>query len=332
MFAYGIDHTGARALMRHLGLRPYAIFPGPDWDTLAVYVHPPGQPACILIQHAWSYEWLEDWISGPTRPVEDASTKVIRLRQEAQALAERLGCPVAGTLLICGSIRGIHRLQPLLETARQRDVTVVFPYSSQWPTHLTWIQPPVQVTQPALPPYPSRTRWTASIEPAWWLNRLSSLGDVSDQERKAQARSLAEQGLIYLKEAPARLLLEGPTVLAAARETLIALADHLDRPVGRRYLFWVGFYLANASLAGASEDPNLEATVVGFLTHLLSRFEQWSTRERRVVLRGLEMLAQQTADFAFSPDTPLGQLLAGLLPRLLHSDFLDQAGDGWPFK
>lgn len=189
MFFIEPEHSGVHRLMRHMGYRPYAIFPGPDLDTLAVVVRT-DQPACLLIQQTSAYGWVRE------APPETVETNVSRLHQEGQALAERLGCPVACLIIVYhGPVRG-HRWHPMAETASQQQVTPVLAWKEQWPTELIWIQPTTRVASPPLPPYPQRTHWSAHTEPSWWLEHLRALNEADDRQRKKQARFLAGTALI----------------------------------------------------------------------------------------------------------------------------------------
>lgn len=55
----------------------------------------------------------------------------------------------------------------------------------------------------------------------------------------------------------------------------------------RRYLLWTGLYLAGACMADPRWEEHSASVVLGYLNALLDQMETWSSRERRVILRGL---------------------------------------------
>ncbi len=323
------QHTVVHRLMRRLRLGRYAIFPGPDWETLAVYVYGAEPPRCLLVRQVYWYIWPDSYDEGRRERLEQSSHEVIRLRQEAGALVERLGCAVASVLLL-HTYRKVQHFNPLLEVARQQETAVFFPDRERLPDELIWLRPPMQHERPPLPPFPKGIGWATSTEPDRWLRELQSLAEADDRKRKSQAQSLTLTALEFLKETPARFLLEGPDALAPVPEILNALPDALERFVGRRYLLWTGFYLSLASLIGLP-DGEINPGVIRFVNYLLEHFERWSTRERRVIVRGLEWLTRRSAELAIPPDTGLGQLLSDLFPRLIRIG-LEQCGNDWKFE
>lgn len=306
--------------MRHLRLGRYGIFPGPEPDILAVYVV--REPAFLLVCRPWVFGW-------PAGGIAEVETLAARLRQEGEDLARRSGCPVAPLILLF-FIRRERSWRPIQEQILRHQVTPVSFWLAQWPTDLFWIQPPARSELPPLPPYPQRTWWSAPVEPSWWLERLRLIREADDHRRKEEARNLAWKALAYLKEVPARLLVDGPIVLAAAQETLPVLPTVLDRVSGRRYLFWVGFYIAAVCLDGCIVQPGLDVLTLDFVRHLLENQGRWTTRERRLILRGLEFLTQKSADVSLSPETPFGQFLTGLLEKILEDEtWMDLAHESW---
>lgn len=314
------EHSGIHQLMRHLGLGRYAIFPGPEIDTLAVYAVQ--KPAFLLVHQVRAFGW-------PTDGLAEAEALASHLRQEGEALARQSGCPVA-CLILLYFIRRERSWCPIQERILQHQVTPVPFWLAQWPAELFWIQPPARSEPPPLPPYPQQTRWSAPTNPSWWLEHLRIIREADDHRRREEARSLAWIALTYLKEAPARLLVDGPVVLAAAQETLPVLPAFLDRIPGRRYLFWVGFYITAVCLEGCIVQPGLDRLALDFVQYLLEAPNRWTTRERRLVLRGLEFLTQKSIHVGLSPETPFGQFLAGLLERFLEDEtWLGLAHEFW---
>lgn len=317
------EHSGAHKLMCYLGYRPYAIFPGPAFDTLAVYVPRAEQPVCLLLRQTSMYGWLRE--ASP----EQVEAKVSALRREGQALAEGMGCPVACLMVVYGYTRLEQRIRASMEIAHRQQVTMFFEYTGRWPGSLFWIEPTTRLTPPRLPPYPQWTHWSARVEPSWWTKELHLVAVDDNKQRKQRARLLADAALLYLKEAPARLLLQGTEILTAARETLQNLPAYLDRNAGRSYLFWIGFYMAGAWLAGCTATREADAPVMDWVRYLLQEPERWSTREQRLILRGFKWLTEKSVAHALPADAAFSQFLADLFPRILHGDFLEWARHEW---
>ncbi|RMF36660.1 MAG: hypothetical protein D6759_03250 [Chloroflexi bacterium] len=333
---FGTDHSDIHRYMRRLGLKPYALFPGPSVDLWVAYVYPPARPAALLFHVSWSLSWKPGAFSSlfQTEWTQKEPAQLTQnLRREAEALANRLGCPVAPVLLIRDSyrLRLPSFLKPLAEEAQRRDVTLILLSDNPWYARLHWIEPAEPVEQPALPPYPDHTYWRASLDPAWWQEQLRTLAQADDPTRKSEAQRLSQQALTYVKEAPARYLLQGPTALRAAQEALDSVPLCLDRVAGRRYFLWTGFYLAAVTLVGLYRDHDADGPLLRFLHHTFDAFDHWTSREQRVILRGTEFLVQKSADLASPTDTPLSRFLTELFVRLLHPDFWRQPRKSFKF-
>lgn len=334
MYLLGIEHTPVHNLMRRLRIRPYAIFPAPDPSTLAVYFHDEEGPAIILVRYlrTWVWAWWrlespeekerQDWIA-------EEEEKAVRLRQAGEELVHRLNCPVACVVLITSPVKYKSPFTDFLQRVREHGITLIdLSRLGQMPD-LEWSQPATRAVSIPLPPFLDRTYWRASINPAWWQKRLSDVATPNPHQRKEAARSVAWRALEFLKEAPARILVEGSAILAAPHAILSALPYYMDRPAGRRYLLWTGLYLAGACMADPRWEESSESIVLGYLNFLLDQMERWSSREQRVTLRGLQMLAQKSVEHDLPRGTAVAQFFQDLFPSMMHDDFLASSTSRW---
>ncbi|MFQ5854671.1 MAG: hypothetical protein ACE5LU_03365 [Anaerolineae bacterium] len=338
MYLFGTEHIGVRNLLRRLRIRPYVIFPTPEPDTLAVYFHDQQGPAIILVRYLRTWRWGWWGLEPPTKEerekrIAEEEEQVTRFRQTGEELVQRLECPVACVHLITGYVRYKAAFSDFLRWAREQGVASIDLAGWRPPTlDLIWIQPATRAASIPLPPFADQTRWRASIDPAWWQAQLPVLADPDDHQRKKSARSLAGDALDFLKEAPARVLVEGPAALAAPHAMLPDLPACMDRPAGRRYLIWTGVYLAGACMADPAWEEHSEPVVLGYLNFLLSQMGAWSNREQRVVLRGLQMLAQKSVDHDLPQRAAIAQFFRDLFVRLMHDDFLAMPTHSWRWK
>lgn len=327
MYLLGMEYTPIHNFMRRLRIRPYAIFPAPDPNTLAVYFHDEEGPAIILVRYLRTWRWA--WWRLESPPAEEwqawaaeEEEKVAQFRQTGEELVHRLNCPVARVVIITGPIKYKSPFTEFLQRVRDHGITLVDLSRARQMPDLEWRRPEPRAESIPLPPFPDRTFWRASIDPAWWQERLSGVATPDAHQRKEASRSVALRALEFMKEAPARILVEGSAILAAPHAVLSALPGYIDRPAGRRYLLWTGAYLAGACMADPHWEEQSESIVLGYLNFLLDQMERWSSRERRVVLRGLQMLAQKSVDHDLPRETAIAQFFQDLFPSLMHDDFL----------
>lgn len=296
MHLLGIEHTPIHNFMRRLRIGPYAIFPAPDPKALAVYLRDEEGPAIILVRYLRTWRWAWWRLESPTEEewqawVAEEEEKVAQFRQTGEELVHRLNCPVACVVIITGPVKYKSPFTDFLQRVREHGITPVDLSRVRQMPDLEWSWPATRAESIPLPPFPDRTFWRASIDAAWWRERLSDVATPDDHQRKEASRSVAGRALEFLKEAPARILAEGSAVLAAPHAVLPDLPDYMDRPAGRRYLLWTGLYLAGACMADPRWEEGSESIVLGYLNFLLDQMERWSSRGQRVVLRGLQMLA-----------------------------------------
>jgi hypothetical protein len=301
VYELGATHRAARLF----GLRPYAVFPGPasrDRRLFVAYSHPPGLPRALVVADAWTVR---------PRPAElpvqfEADAHI--LRETAAETAERLACPVAPVLYLHSFVH-----PPGLEDGRLPGVALVvagYPYENH-PDKLqqpSWIFPR-RAGEPSLPPYPFRP--ATSLDVGVWERDLEVARTGPPQEARQASRSIAERALDYLKEAGARCLLEGPQVAATAAHVLDVLLPDFGAPPGRRYRLWAAFYLAGVLLNAATfGGPTVGPTQL--LRDLLERWESWSRKERRVIVRGAALLAEKFYDRMLPRYDAFAELVLGL--------------------
>jgi hypothetical protein len=307
-------HPAIRQVLgEHNDLAILATFPGETWDERAVYVRRQAEPAFVLLYETWWHDAI--------------SAALTRLAARLPTLAERWGCPVAG--LVSARLWFMDRsaLPALLEQARRQDVLLVVVASagiqfSHPQGLLSWQEPSHRSRPVPLPPFP---------RPGWpFLQDLRPLirefQESAPAGRHKAARDLAWRALERLKYTPALLLTREPDgVLAETGDLIAHLLPLPEREEGRRYMIWSLFYLA----AGLCLDPQLSQrswpSVKAVLDAMARGWGSWTTKEQRVIVRGLGLLARKAAEAGIPPENPLWAEL-----RRWADTFLDKPKvDSW---
>ena len=301
LYPLGAVHHTARLF----GLRPYAVFPGPaggEHRLLVAYSHAPDSRQALVV--------ADVWVTRP-RPAElpaQLEAVVRSLHETSAEAAERLACPAAPVVYLHS-----FAYPPGLEDARLPGVAVVlagYPYENdpdKFP-QLSW-SCPARAGDLSLPPYPFRP--VTPLDPGVWTRDLEVARTGPPPKAREASRTTAERALGYLKEAPAWCLVEGPQVAATAAYVLEALSADFGGPPGRRYRLWAAFYLAGVQLTAATfGGPTSGPTQL--LRDLLGRWESWSPKERRVIVRGAALLAGKVHDRMLPRHDPFAELLLGL--------------------
>jgi hypothetical protein len=300
-YELGAVHRTARLF----ALRPYAVFPGPASTEHRLFVacsHPPGPRQALVVADVWVTR------SRPAELPAQLDAVARALRETAVEAAERLACPAAPVLYLHS-----FSYPPGLEDARLPGVALVlagYPYENhpdKFP-QLSWSYPG-RAGDPSLPPYPFRP--VTPLDAEVWKRDLEVARTGLPKQAREASRSTAERALGYLKEAPARCLVEGPQVAATAAYVLEALLPDFGEPPGRRYRLWAAFYLAGVQLTAATfGGPTVGPTQL--LRDLLGRWESWSRKERRVIARGAALLAEKVHDRMLPRHDAFAEFLLGL--------------------
>lgn len=295
----GRDLTTAHRVARLYGLRPYAIFPGPTSDPRdlyllysVLYARTSAVPRAVVLAERWVWEPDDGEQAGRLEAL--AAT----LRSLTADTARRLGCPAAAVLYL-------RYFRPPPEPPRVPGVAVLvsgqaYEGAAELP-ELSWSAPgPAQ--EPTLPPFPFRP--SVDLDLNRWLQALERAAAEEPKAARQASESLARQALDYLKEAPARCLVEGPQVAEVARAILRRLPGYLKDTPGRRYRLWVGFYLAGVEVTAATFGSRAAASA-DYVGQLLEKWDGWTRKERRVIVRGMTLALRKCYDRVLSPEDPL---------------------------
>ena len=287
-----------RLFTKYNDLTLLASFPGETWDEEAVYVRREGQPAFVLVREAWGHEAVAEALT--------------RLGPRLAPLAEQWGCPVAGMIAVrpwlaeasVGAVlerAGAHTILVACTTATGRR-RFSLPQG-----RLTWHEPSLPASTVALPPFPQRW-WPVlgDLEPL-----LQELAAAAPGRRRQTAAALAARARHRLTYTPALMLLRGEATVAEVTHLLPRLLPQLEPIAGRRYVLWSLLYLG-ASLCFA---PHFQGRAWACLRELLDglaqRWAHWTTKEQRVIIRGLGLLAHKGAEAGLAGAHPLWAELRG---------------------
>jgi hypothetical protein len=156
--------------------------------------------------------------------------------------------------------------------------------------------------------------------------------DTADASRRRQvAIHLASATQRRLKDIPALVLLQSEAVTAETTRFFTHVLPHLGNIAGRRYVLWALFYLG----ASLCFDPRFPERSWAYLKELLGimtrQWEQWTTKEQRVIVCGLELLARKGAEAGLAGENPLWVELRRWAYTFLEKPRL-QAGWRWSFR
>lgn len=313
-WSYFLNTSWLHRVARLFGFRPYALFPAPVERGLSVYLvyaHTPAPARALAVGERWTEYRTADNLAAELEPW------AARMREAAQEAADRLACPT-------GTVLYVRLWYPRggLEKIQIPGVALVVAgwESSAHPDRLqsvTWALPR-RTGQPQLPPYPFRPLSNWPLEE--WDRDLGAARHGTPHEAYEVSRSLARRALEYLREASARCLMEGPEAARTAEHVLQKLATDFGGPPGRRYRLWVAFYLTGVVLTAATFGMPTHVPEQ-LLRHVADAWDRWSRKERRVVVRGMRLVAEKCLARALPEEDPCVRFLRELPEDWLRSLF-----------
>lgn len=324
MIFTGLEHTWIHNLMRPLPYKPYFIFPT---RGLAQAVYIPSPSPRFLLVESNSYYVLK-YTREDRNPLKALEEKFAPLAKEGQELADRLGCPVACVFIMEDFEEKFWK--QLWEMAESYRITVALG-GYERPGEFMWYEPATLSEHPPLPPYPKSWDYAEAHRLDWWREEISKLEKLEGHERKKHARFLFSAALQYLKESPARMLVEGTKALEIAREFLPRFPSLLVQKAGQRYVYWLSFYFAAVCVIGRTITTETDLLAYDFLQYLMQKWEQASSQEKRMIMRGLELLAEKSATYLLPADSPVMKFLHSLFPWAVEQ-LKSKEARGWGFE
>lgn len=307
-------HPSVRqVLSEHNGLVILGTFPGESWGEEVVYVNRQGAPAFVLVLEPWGKELLEDSLT--------------HLAARLPVLAERWGCPAAGLVSARVWYQERSSLPGLLEQARHQGLLFMFltrdrVQFSDPERHLSWRVPSRQSPTISLPPFPLpglpfRQDFRSLIQ---------ELETGAPSGRHKVTRAIARLAWERLKYTQAFLLTVGREhVLAETASLLASLQQLLEAQGGRRYMLWSLIYLAASPCCDPWLSQHSWPHVKAFLDAMAARWDSWTSKEQRVIVRGLKLLVDKGAESRVPPEHPLWPELRRWSDRFLEKPTLG----GW---
>ena len=152
-----------------------------------------------------------------------------------------------------------------------------------------WFEPPKR-KEVILPPF--KKSWGAFVTELREKLFFEGL-EGSAQERAERARHLSQNCLEILKLSPFYLRIKEENISNDIIKILRLIVSTIHHKPGRRYLIWSLIYLCSALAFFPNFTDESRKTISDVFELLIKNWELWTTKEKRVIVRGVCILSEK---------------------------------------